>query len=474
MARLYSKKLFVLCVCLSASFFLLITLQVLMELGHFERKQKDHSFRMKQTFQAANPWTPMRRPADPSSQYPVIVWWSPLTGEIGRLGECGEHRCFFTINKTYHGHPSTQAFLFYGTDFNADSLPLPRGFHHHWALFHEESPKNNYKLFHEPVITLFNHTATFSRFSQLPLTTQYLESLEALTSHTHLVPLSRKNLLRTSLAPVVYVQSDCDPPSDRDAFVHQLMKHIPVDSYGQCLHNKELPAYLRDSTTIEEPGFYKILAQYKFALAFENAVCDDYITEKLWRPLKLGVVPVYYGAPNVRTWLPAEMSAVVIGPDDSPEKLAELLKKLDGDDEEYEAYLGWKYRREVTNQNLVAEMRHRRWGVQDVTKDSHIDVFECMVCARVWENINRQEKGLEPKTWRAEGNHLMCPPPRMFDFAVGPTSGSSLRAFWRPSFEQSKKEARALRLFAQRNANFTVEEFWKQIAYQMAFKNEEN
>ena len=46
--------------------------------------------------------------------YPVIVWWSPLTGELGRPGECGNNRCFFTINKSYHSHPSTHAFLFYG------------------------------------------------------------------------------------------------------------------------------------------------------------------------------------------------------------------------------------------------------------------------------------------------------------------------------------------------------------------------
>lgn len=47
-------------------------------------------------------------------RYPIIVWWSPLTGELGRLGQCGHNRCFFTVNKSYHSHPSTQAFLFYG------------------------------------------------------------------------------------------------------------------------------------------------------------------------------------------------------------------------------------------------------------------------------------------------------------------------------------------------------------------------
>ncbi|KAK1800212.1 hypothetical protein P4O66_000263 [Electrophorus voltai] len=289
-----------------------------------------------------------------------------------------------------------------GTDFNIDNLPLPRKENHQWALFHEESPKNNYKLFHEPVITLFNHTATFSQHSHLPLTTQHLESLHVLTSLAFFLPLAQKNHLRQTLAPVVYVQSDCDPPSDRDVYVWELMKHIQVDSYGQCLHNKDLPTHLRESTAMEEQGFYQILAQYKFILAFENAVCDDYVTEKLWRPLKLGVVPVYFGAPNIHTWLPSNRSAIVVDPNEPPEKLAQYLKRLDKNDWEYLTYLDWKLKQEVSNQRLVKELRERQWGVQDVNQDNFIDVFECMVCNRVWENFKRQKKGLPSRVWQAE------------------------------------------------------------------------
>ncbi|XP_024271038.1 alpha-(1,3)-fucosyltransferase 10-like [Oncorhynchus tshawytscha] len=295
------------------------------------------------------------------------------------------------------------------TGFNIECLPLPRREHHQWALFHEESPK----FFHEPVITLFNHTATFSQYSQLPLTSQHLENLEVLTSQTYLVSLNQKNELRKTLAPVVYVQSDCDPPSDRDAYVSELMKHIRVDSYGQCLHNKDLPSHLRDSIAMEEQAFYQILAQYKFILAFENAVCDDYITEKLWRPLKLGVVPVYYSAPKVQQWLPSSSSAVVVFPDEPPEKLSLSLKRLAEDDGEF---------------------------------DNMISLTE-----------------LVPKAWQAEGNHLKCPLPRVFDFASGPRKRTSLRGIWTASYEQSKKEARALHYLAERNRNFPVVQYWKEV-----------
>ncbi len=46
--------------------------------------------------------------------------------------------------------------------------------------------------------------------------------------------------------------------------------------------------------------FLQLMAKYKFTIAFENAIGDDYITEKLWRPLTLGSVPIYMGSPSAQ------------------------------------------------------------------------------------------------------------------------------------------------------------------------------
>lgn len=46
--------------------------------------------------------------------YPIMLWWSPLTGETGRLRQCGPVACFFTMNRTYLHEPMTRALLFYG------------------------------------------------------------------------------------------------------------------------------------------------------------------------------------------------------------------------------------------------------------------------------------------------------------------------------------------------------------------------
>ena len=56
------------------------------------------------------------------------------------------------------------------------------------------------------------------------------------------MPVKEKNrLIREGLALVAYVQSDCGTPSDRDHLVQMLQQHIAIDSYGSCLHNKDLP-----------------------------------------------------------------------------------------------------------------------------------------------------------------------------------------------------------------------------------------
>ncbi|XP_036750234.2 alpha-(1,3)-fucosyltransferase 10 isoform X3 [Manis pentadactyla] len=472
MVCIQRRRLLASCLCLTAAVFLLITLQVVVELGKFERKKfknsilQDGHAKMEEESTHLYPFpkkealTLNRGTKLGRDSYPIMLWWSPLTGETGRLRQCGPVACFFTMNRTYLHEPMTRALLFYGTDFNIDSLPLPRKAHHDWALFHEESPKNNYKLFHKPVITLFNYTATFSRHSHLPLTTQYLEGAEVLKSLQYLVPLQSKNNLRKRLAPLVYVQSDCDPPSDRDSYVRELMTHIDVDSYGECLRNKDLPQKLKNPASMDADGFYRIIAQYKFILAFENAVCEDYITEKFWRPLRLGVVPVYYGSPSITDWLPSNRSAILVSEFSHPRELARYIRHLDHDDRQYKAYIEWKLKGEISNQRLLTALRERKWGVQDVTQDNYIDAFECMVCNKVWDNSRRQEKGLPPKSWKAEASHLSCPEPTAFAFSPVAPRRSSLRTMWIPSFEQSRKEAQALRWLVDRNQNFSAQEFW--------------
>lgn len=46
--------------------------------------------------------------------------------------------------------------------------------------------------------------------------------------------------------------------------------------------------------------FFKLIAKYKFAAAMENGICNDYVTEKLWRPLFVGTIPIVIGSPRIK------------------------------------------------------------------------------------------------------------------------------------------------------------------------------
>lgn len=39
---------------------------------------------------------------------PLILWWTPFTGERGRYKQCGNVKCFFTVNRHYMNNPQTK------------------------------------------------------------------------------------------------------------------------------------------------------------------------------------------------------------------------------------------------------------------------------------------------------------------------------------------------------------------------------
>ncbi|XP_063907039.1 alpha-(1,3)-fucosyltransferase 10 isoform X2 [Zophobas morio] len=232
-------------------------------------------------------------------RHPVIVWWTPFMGDHERMITCSKYTCLLSKDRTHVNNKNLQAFLFYGSLFKYEDTPIPKS--RIWAVFHEESPRNVALFLYQRTYDVFDITATFSRYSDFPLTLQYLENLTMITDNRYLVSLYEKNRLLDSIAPVLYVQSDCDTPVERDAYIAELMKHIQVDSFGACLNNKHFPKGIADVNSMDlyNDKLLHFIAKYKFVLAFENAICDDYITEKLWRPLVVGSVPVYLGSPSV-------------------------------------------------------------------------------------------------------------------------------------------------------------------------------
>jgi len=142
----------------------------------------------------------------------------------------------------------------------------------------------------------------------------------------------------------VFVASNCKRGGalQRTQYVQELMKYIPVDSYGLCLRNVAETSITRNTDLSRFSDKVTLFNQYKFVLAFENNNYTDYVTEKLSHAFLGKSLPVYMGAPNVDEWLPGDNSIIKTDDFSSPKELANYLLKLASNEPEYESYFAWK------------------------------------------------------------------------------------------------------------------------------------
>ena len=96
---------------------------------------------------------------------------------------------------------------------------------------------------------------------------------------------------------------------------------------AQKAYEKQYGGYIKDKL--------KAVSQSKFVLAYENAIHDDYVTEKIYDVLQAGSVPVYLGASNILKYIPNDC---FINKNDfkSYDELYTFLKNMD--DKTYERY----------------------------------------------------------------------------------------------------------------------------------------
>jgi hypothetical protein len=147
--------------------------------------------------------------------------------------------------------------------------------------------------------------------------------------------------IRQKIDAVVFINSNCEPPSGRDSIVRRLMQSgIRVDAYGPCLHN------MQNKTQAANAGKrldkLAVFRRYRYCVCIENSVDEDYVTEKLWDGLGAGCLPIYYGAPNVvRDFLPSPQAALLYDPA-KPDELAETIKRLSSDNSLYEERMRWR------------------------------------------------------------------------------------------------------------------------------------
>ncbi|XP_050730161.1 alpha-(1,3)-fucosyltransferase C-like isoform X1 [Eriocheir sinensis] len=118
-------------------------------------------------------------------------------------------------------------------------------------------------------------------------------------------------------------------------------RHISVDVYGKCGSKKCGHSLSFRSEGRLQTECNTLIEGYMFYLAFENAICQDYITEKFYQALTLDVIPVVLGGGDYLNEAPPHsyIDALAFP---SPKKLAEYLKRVAENREAYNRYFAWK------------------------------------------------------------------------------------------------------------------------------------
>ena len=179
---------------------------------------------------------------------------------------------------------------------------------------------------------IFNLTVTHRLDSDISIPYGRFENVN---DHPKLAISTPANVAIGKSKLVAWVVSKCKTPSRRELYVAELQKYIPVDIYGKC-----------GNLTCDRKGkcFSNIGKTYRFYLSFENSICEDYITEKLYGIMLIGgIVPVVMGGANYSKLLPPH-SVINVMDFSTPRALAKYLLKLDGDDTLYNEYFQWRER----------------------------------------------------------------------------------------------------------------------------------
>lgn len=139
---------------------------------------------------------------------------------------------------------------------------------------------------------------------------------------------------------VAWMASNCHTQSDRARYYKDLRKYIQIDVFGAC-----------GNLTCQKWGNYSgqnpcggVKDMYKFYFSFENSICTDYVTEKVWRTLGKSV-PIVLGGADYKNILPPN-SFIDVRDFKSAKDLANYLLELDQNMEKYSTYFHWtKYYR---------------------------------------------------------------------------------------------------------------------------------
>ncbi|CAL1285019.1 unnamed protein product, partial [Larinioides sclopetarius] len=268
---------------------------------------------------------------------PYFGEWNPehfyslhLGGKTFLRYSCPIYNCHVT--KDPSNIHQADALLFHVRDLEVFSIPRRYSLSQVWILYSMEPPWLEIKDMRR-FNGIFNWTMSYRRKSDILMKYGFIGRIP----HP-MVKLSRLKerliSLRTKQNKAVWFVSNCNTDSNREEYIKKMRKIYPVDVFGGCGVEFCRPAETQKCYT-------RVAMRYKFYIAFENAICRDYVTEKLFNPLNYDIIPVVLGGADYSAVAPHH--SVINAMDfNSPEDLGGYLWKVSKSNALYLSYFWWK------------------------------------------------------------------------------------------------------------------------------------
>ncbi|XP_069165577.1 alpha-(1,3)-fucosyltransferase C isoform X2 [Procambarus clarkii] len=239
---------------------------------------------------------------------------------------CRVNTCMTTGDRSRFPHEEIDALLWH---FRSDdkSLPTQRSPHTRYVFWLMESPAHLFARI-ERFNQVFNWTFTYRLDSDFPLPYGRV--------YRRRVPEkpSNRNYAAGKTKMAAWLVSNCNTIGGRKHLIRTLRNWIKIDEFGKCGGTKcQSQQSLKCHSTLA--------ADYKFYLSFENSLCRDYVTEKLFNVLRLDIVPVVYGLANYSQHAPPHSYIDALS-FPTAKALADYLIYLDHNDTAYNEYFKWK------------------------------------------------------------------------------------------------------------------------------------
>ncbi|ELU02780.1 hypothetical protein CAPTEDRAFT_142220 [Capitella teleta] len=342
-------------------------------------------------------WTPI-------SKFSQSPWYSEGSSIFGSCRFDPPLKCEYTHDRSLL--LVSDAVIFRGMMLD-QALPSRRLAHQKWVLFESKPPRlvlTNLSAHSE----VFNLTSTFSMDSDVPLPMQRKCTPVKGQNNVRSYPGENFAIKKSRMLAWINV-NHCATPSRREYYVQDLRKHVDVHIYGQCGEYR-----CRDGM---HKCLRRIAPKYKFILAFENALCSDYITDALWSIFdnRLKVVPIVLGAADYSSVLP-EGTYIDVRNFTSPRALAKYLKYLDRHPDQYNGFIN-----------------RRNFDVCSLKTD--YSQYHCALCKHLHEYRGVSEVALNVATFW--GRKRRCQKPTRFYKKIAPKmikANTSLNLWGDPSW----------------------------------------